>query len=443
MAGKTLGPRLNQLIRGAHSAACPRCLAQDAQPRLTFSDKKMPGDNPRLFGGPSREDSGRRGDASGTLIGLLAKVTTGGLPPALESNLPKEHRGAYNTLAIGAPASCRDSSSTPHQPDGPMSHASLESPQTSRGRRKALCASLPHGLASATEAYGHLQQVLADLLEVVLFEAAPVAEEKAVCRPGIMSLKLHRGKLKGADVVGQLEKTVVFWRGVFVDDRVFCQNALDCRMERVGDNCLAVVVVDLDFVEGLEIRKMLVKEEIQVALHFMQERIHAGRIGFFIGKRFVAEGKVLREDGELREHALSIVKRGVLVVLMSVQERPHMERDVWYPAICQNLSIANLMAVEVGALIMQDKGDEIKPGPGLVPGFVDKDRQLAHCANPPIYKKCRGTTPGSGRPPFARRRPPYTTPSTVIASTPYSPTACGHPVRLAEIDTSTCERSAA
>lgn len=400
-------------------------------------------DRSQLVDGHSCERPGRRGTTPSSLTPLLAEVTSGVHPLALESLLPEKDQDPQSMLAICSSTSRRDFTSNPQLPDGPMSRASLESPQTSRGRRKALCASLPHGLASATEAYGHLQQVLADLLEVVLFEAAPVAEEKAVCRPGIMGLKLHRGKLKGTDVVGQLEKTVVFWRGVFVDDRVFCQNALDCRMERVGDNCLAVIVVDLDFVEGLEIRKMLVKEEIQVALHFMQERIHAGRIGFFIGKRFVAEGKVLREDGELREHALSIVKCGVLVVLMSVQERPHMERDVWYPAICQNLSIANLMAVEVGALIMQDKGDEIKPGPGLAPGFVDKDRQLAHCANPPIYKKCRGTTPGSGRPPFARRRRPYTTPSTVIASTLYSPTDCGHPVRLAETDTSTCERSAA
>ena len=67
------------------------------------------------------------------------------------------------------------------------------------------------------------------------------------------------------------------------------------------------------------------------------------------------------------------------------------------------------MAVKVCLLVMEDKRDEIGPRTTLGSGFVDKDGQLTHCANPPRYKKCRGTPPGSWKPPLARRRYLYTT----------------------------------
>ena len=67
------------------------------------------------------------------------------------------------------------------------------------------------------------------------------------------------------------------------------------------------------------------------------------------------------------------------------------------------------MAVKVCLLVMEDKRDEIGPRTSLVSGFVNEDREFSHRANPPIYKKCRGTTPGSWRPPLSRRQHLYST----------------------------------
>ena len=66
-------------------------------------------------------------------------------------------------------------------------------------------------------------------------------------------------------------------------------------------------------------------------------------------------------------------------------------------------------SIEAYAPVVKDRRDEVKPRTSLVFGFVNEDREFGHRANPPIYKKCRGTTPGSWRPPLSRRQHLYST----------------------------------
>ena len=62
------------------------------------------------------------------------------------------------------------------------------------------------------------------------------------------------------------------------------------------------------------------------------------------------------------------------------------------------------MALKVYLLVMEDKRDEVKPRTSLAHRLAKDDRGPGHRASPLIYKKCRGTTPGSWRPPLSRRR---------------------------------------
>lgn len=94
-------------------------------------------------------------------------------------------------------------------------------------------------------------QHLPDLLQVVLLEAAERAEESVVGFGVFFGFELKRGELERADQIRCLGEPVVFRAAVLVHDGIGCQCVLDRVVQRLGDDVLPVVVVDLHLVETL------------------------------------------------------------------------------------------------------------------------------------------------------------------------------------------------
>lgn len=84
---------------------------------------------------------------------------------------------------------------------------------------------------------------------------------------------LDRCEFHGADVVRRLRKPVLGGLRRSVDDGVLRQRVLDCAMEGFGDGVLAVVVVDLDRVVGLQLREVVEQEVHDVPSHRPRELV--------------------------------------------------------------------------------------------------------------------------------------------------------------------------
>ena len=114
----------------------------------------------------------------------------------------------------------------------------------------AYCHAYPSASLSASSATRHLPKpMFPQLLEVVLFERTPLAEEHAI-RGGIsMGLVLERRELKGADIVRKLEEAVVRRGYEPIDHNVLPEHVSNCLMHGFRDNGLAVIVVNIKLVE--------------------------------------------------------------------------------------------------------------------------------------------------------------------------------------------------
>ena len=254
-----------------------------------------------------------------------------------------------------------------------------------------------------------LQQMLPNLLEVVFLETTPVTEEKSVSRPIVMRLIFHGNELESTNVVGKLEKTIVTRLRISINNRILRERVFNRGMKRFGNYGLAIVIVNFDFLKSLQVRKMVKEKVNQIALHAKEKGIHGRRFSLYIGKRLVSKREMLGENGKRCQQSLSVPEGQFLIVLMAVHKRPHVERNIGEVTVNQGLSVWGFKLAKANALVMENQRDEVESGTRLVTGFVDKDGQLTHCANPPRYKKCRGTPPGSWKPPLARRRYLYTT----------------------------------
>ena len=84
---------------------------------------------------------------------------------------------------------------------------------------------------------------------------------------------LNRCELHGADVVCRLRKPVLGGLRRSVDDGVLRQRVLDRAMEGLGDGVLAVVIVDLDHIVGLQLREVVEQEVHEVPPHRPRELV--------------------------------------------------------------------------------------------------------------------------------------------------------------------------
>ena len=97
------------------------------------------------------------------------------------------------------------------------------------------------------------------------------------------------------------------------------------------------------------------------------------------------KGKCWAKTENTASKPLPVLKGQRPVVLVAVHEWPHVERDIGKTLVHQRLRVRRFELVEAFTLVMKDQGDEVELRPRLVAGFVDKDGQLAHRANPLRY----------------------------------------------------------
>lgn len=218
-------------------------------------------------------------------------------------------------------------------------------------------------------------------LEDALPELGPRAEELPIGGGGRLVGVLEGGQLHRADVVSDLAEPVVRGRGQPVDHRVFREGVVNGLVDRLRDRLLPVVVVDLDGIEILEVRQ-LVEQEVDEAL------AHRGRDPIEIAVLFclerdarVAHRHVAEEDPERREEPLPVGGIHVLVVVVAVQQRGGVERDVGKSLLGERALVQVNALGHVLILLVEHEREEVVPVPQVVaPGFVYEQAELAQFA---------------------------------------------------------------
>ena len=116
---------------------------------------------------------------------------------------------------------------------------------------------------------------------------------------------LDRCEFHGADVVRRLGKPALGGLHGVVDYRVLRQRVLDRAMKGLGDGVLAVVVVDLDRIVGLQLREVVEQEVHDAPSHRPREPVERGELLGRVCEGAVPHGHVAEEDSERAEQHLA------------------------------------------------------------------------------------------------------------------------------------------
>ena len=185
----------------------------------------------------------------------------------------------------------------------------------------------------------------------------------------------------GADVVRRLRKPVLGGLRRSVDDGVLRQRVLDRAMEGLGDGVLAVVVVDLDHIVGLQLREVVEQEVHEVPPHRPRELVEGGELFGRVREGMVLHGHVAEEDSERAEQHLarSQVESGVLV--LAVHERRRMEGYVREPLGAKGALICRDRIRDIFGLVVHDDGEQVVAvGEAVASRLVDEDAEFSHCS---------------------------------------------------------------
>lgn len=235
-------------------------------------------------------------------------------------------------------------------------------------------------------------QHLPDLLQVVLLEAAERAEEPVVGLGVLVGFEFECGELERADQICCLGESVVFRAAVLVHDGVGCQGVLDRVMQGLGDDVLPVVVVDLHLVETLQVFQIVEDQVDHIPLHPRDECRVAIEIALVIGEGVVLDGHMLKHREERLQKALPVLDIHFLVIVMAVQERRRMQRDIRQPLVAQGFFVELDLPVDAGVLLMEHKGQKVVFRPGAAfAGPVDEQAYLGHRRL--LIKKLPGDNP--------------------------------------------------
>lgn len=250
----------------------------------------------------------------------------------------------------------------------------------------------------------------AELLEVVLLERAPLAEEHAVGgRLGARPV-LERRQLKGADVVRELEEAVVGRGHELVDHNILPERVLDCLVNGLGNDRLPVVVVDLHPVESLEIGEVVERGNDEVPLYGDEELVGAVRVKLlFVRERDVAERNPFGEHGKTAEMALSRADRETLVFFVAREQGPEVHWHVDKLLVSNELIVSGEDIAQVVALLVKYESDQVVLGVAGVPRLVHKDGQFFHGCDLLANKNAGGHPPALGGQPLREDHLFYTT----------------------------------
>ena len=125
-------------------------------------------------------------------------------------------------------------------------------------------------------------------------------------------------------------EAVVFRVGFAVDDRFLGECIADGCLQRVGNDLLSVVVIDLDGVvrlESVEVCQQIVRQvSPQLSL---ETTFVVVELAFAVCERHVGEGQIPCEGEERDEQALAVGHAEGLVVGVPVEQWSCVEGNVW------------------------------------------------------------------------------------------------------------------
>lgn len=205
--------------------------------------------------------------------------------------------------------------------------------------------------------------MLAQLLEVVLLERAPLAEEHSV-RGGLgMRLVFERREFERADVIRKLEKAVVGWGDEPVDNDVFPKHITNRFVHGFRNNGLAVVVVDLYLVESLKVGEVVEKGRDEIPLYANEQLVRILRIELLLVREgYVLERNALGEHCKAAEMALSDPNRKPLELFVAIKQRAEVHGSVVKPFVTNKLAVSIKSTTQVVALLVKHEGHEVVPG---------------------------------------------------------------------------------
>lgn len=259
-----------------------------------------------------------------------------------------------------------------------------------------------------------LQTMLPKLPKEVLFETLAHATEELVGASRLGVCVLERFELERADVVGNLRKTVSRRRRVAINNRLLGQRELDGIMQRLGNQGLPIVVVNLDFIELLKVLEMIEQEDGQVspdAIDRPMWREHVGiKLGFPVCEHSVSEREILKKNAKCREVLLPFLDVHAPISIVAVKQGREMQGDVLQPFSFQSLEIVLLIPAKSITLLMKYKNYEVILGfrTGIA-GFVNEYGEILHSPHAPNNKNAGGKPPAVGGPPCGEDHLIYTT----------------------------------
>lgn len=259
-----------------------------------------------------------------------------------------------------------------------------------------------------------LQPVLPELLQEVLLKALAHAKEKLVGTSCLGVCVLERFEFERADVIRNLRKSIARGRRIAVNNCLLGQCKLNGIMQRLGDQGLPVVVIDLNLIELLQVLKMIEQKGRDVpsdALDRTARCEHVGvEFGLLIGKRRIPKWEVLQKDAERRKVPLTLFNAHAFVLVVAVEQWREMRGNIPEPSSIQGFEVVGFVSGEPFALFVEHENYEVVLGFGTrITGFVNEYREILHSPHAPNNKNAGGKPPAAGGPPCGEDRLLYTT----------------------------------
>ena len=183
--------------------------------------------------------------------------------------------------------------------------------------------------------------MLAQLLEVVLLERAPLAEEHSVGGGLGMRLVFERRELDRADVICKLEETIVGWGDEPVDHDVFPKHIANRFVHGFRNNGLAVVIVDLYLVESLKVGEVVEQRRDKIPLYAYEQLVRVLRIELLLVREgYVLERNMLGEHCKAAEMALSDLNRKPLELFVAIKQGAEVHRDATELLVTNKLTVS-------------------------------------------------------------------------------------------------------
>ena len=145
---------------------------------------------------------------------------------------------------------------------------------------------------------------------------------------------------------------------------------------------LAVVVIDLDHIVGLQLREVVEQEVHDIPSHRPRELVERGELLGRVCEGVVPHGHVAEEDSERAEHHLARPQVEPRVLVLAVHGRRRMEGYVREPLGAKGALICRDRIRDALGLVVHDDGEQVVAvGEAVASRLVDEDAEFSHCSH--------------------------------------------------------------